>query len=178
MEFALPQSVPRMCVKLELSGSEDLYRTLQQEVGLGVEALKSGSPEIAASLFQSAIHKVNLEHPFHAHLIYDLLLSYSLLIEQLLKSNDESTVHYFVQSALQLEIGSRQVHEPAIRKRFSAGFQSLGVMLLKHGLSEASLLCSCKANSILDDAGSYRAPNVARTRERPKSSELTILAEG
>ena len=39
--------------------SQNLYSTLQQEVDLGVQALKRESADMAVTLFQSALPKIN-----------------------------------------------------------------------------------------------------------------------
>ncbi len=48
--------------------SRNLYSTVQQEVDLGVQALKRESADLAVTLFQSALQKLRLEQPFYDHL--------------------------------------------------------------------------------------------------------------
>src|SRR4030095_12262521 len=65
--------------------SENLYGTLQQEVDLGVQALRSERADMAVTFFQSALRKISSTDPFYDHLVHNLLSSYLLLTEQLLK---------------------------------------------------------------------------------------------
>src|SRR2546427_1456997 len=82
----------------------NLYSILQQEVVLGGQALKRESADMAVTLFQSALQKLTIDQPFYDHLVHNLLLSYKLLIEQLLKQGDTSTALDFLRAALRLEI--------------------------------------------------------------------------
>src|SRR5436853_7165278 len=68
--------------------SGNLYRTLQQEVELGAQALRSERADMAVTFFQSALQKISLTDPFYDHLVHNLLSSYMLLIDQLLKRGE------------------------------------------------------------------------------------------
>src|SRR5216117_674947 len=83
--------------------SRNLYSILQQEVDLGGQALKRESADMAVTLFQSALQKLTVDQPFYDHLVHNLLLSYKLLIEKLLKKGDTSTALDFLRAALRLE---------------------------------------------------------------------------
>src|SRR5713101_6425716 len=71
--------------------SGNLYSILQQEVDLGVQALRRESADMAVTFFQSALQKLTFDEPFYDHLVHNLLLSYELLIKKLLKQGDTST---------------------------------------------------------------------------------------
>jgi hypothetical protein len=45
---------------------------------------------MAVTLFQSALQKLTVDQPLYDHLVHNLLLSYKLLIEQLLGSGDKT----------------------------------------------------------------------------------------
>ena len=55
-------------------------------------------------MFQSALQKLTVDQPFYDHLVHNLLLSYELLIQKLLKQGDTSTALDFLRAALRLEI--------------------------------------------------------------------------
>src|SRR6266478_5903607 len=76
--------------------SRNLYSILQQEIDLGSQALERESADMAVTLFQSALQKLTLDQPFYDHLVHNLLLSYKLLIEKLLKQGDTSTALEFL----------------------------------------------------------------------------------
>src|SRR5207253_328142 len=84
--------------------SRNLYSILQQEVALGIQALSRESADMAVTLFQSALQKLTVDQPLYDHLIHNLLLSYKLLIEKLLRQGDRSTALDFLHAALRLEI--------------------------------------------------------------------------
>jgi hypothetical protein len=67
----LPQSGNTLEVSPE---SQSIYITLQQEVALGVEALRRQSGDMAVTLFQSALQKLTSE-PFYDHLVHNLLFA-------------------------------------------------------------------------------------------------------
>ena len=86
-EVAISKSDSRAVARKEIclgADSQNLYSTLQQEVELGNQAMQRGSADMAITFFQSALHKLNVDQPFYDHLVHNLLLSYTLLIEQLL----------------------------------------------------------------------------------------------
>src|SRR5262245_6886138 len=83
---------------------QDLYRTLQQEVDLGVQALKRESAEMAITFFQSALQKMAVDDPFYDHLVHNLLQSYKVVIEKLLDEGEWSLALDFLRAALRLGI--------------------------------------------------------------------------
>jgi len=133
--------------------SENRYRTLQQEVELGVQALKRGGADMAVTLFQSALRKLTIEEPLYDQLVHNLLLSYKLVIEQLLPQGDRALAHDFLQAALRLEIQGRG--DAAFVRRFAGIFQNLGIVFFQHNLNEESLLCCRKAIAVYAGPGSY-----------------------
>src|SRR6266487_218093 len=84
--------------------SRNLYGILQQEVELGVQALKRESADMAVMFFQSALQKISLTDPFYDHLVHNLLSSYMLLIDQLLKRGETKTARDFLRASLMLEV--------------------------------------------------------------------------
>src|SRR5688572_12138405 len=128
--------------------SLNLYNTMQQEVDLGVQALKRESADMAVTLFQSALQKLTVEQPFYDHLVHNLLLSYKLLIEQLFKAGDAASANNFLRSALNLEIRGEMAEDSDFRKRFAGAFQDLGLVFFKNLHYEASVLCCRKAIAI------------------------------
>src|SRR5215510_10060401 len=78
--------------------SHDLYNILQQEVDLGAQALKRESADMAVTMFQSALQKLSVDQPFYDHLVHNLLLSYELLIQKLLKNGDISPARDFLRA--------------------------------------------------------------------------------
>ncbi len=126
----------------------NLYSTVQQEVDLGVQALKRESADMAVTLFQSALQKLTVEQPFYDHLVHNLLLSYTLLIEQLFKSGEADSANNFLRAALNLEIRGEMAEDSDFRKRFAGAFQELGLVFFKNMNYEASVLCCRKAIAI------------------------------
>ena len=155
--------------------SENLYSILQQEVELGDQALKHESAEMAVTIFQSALQKLNLEQPFYDHLVHNLLLSYKLLIEKLLKKNDTATALDFVQAALRLEIRGGMADDTKFLRKFAGVFQNLGVVLFQHNLFSESVWCCRKAISISASPGSYvnLTNSLAASGERAQLSDFT-----
>jgi hypothetical protein len=76
------------------AASGELYRTLQQEVEIGVQVLERDGAEMAVTFFQSALQKLTVDQPFYDHLVYNLLVSYKLLIEKLLKNGARTSGSY------------------------------------------------------------------------------------
>jgi tetratricopeptide (TPR) repeat protein len=128
---------------------------LQQEVDLGARSLHSGNAEAAITLFQSALSKLTVDQPFYDHLVHNLLLSYSLLIEQRLKQDDFRTALDFLRAALRLEICGEMAADSTFLKRFAGGFQTIGLAFFKRNFHEESLLCCRKAISIYSGPGAY-----------------------
>src|SRR5215472_6235434 len=120
------------------SNSANLYGVLQQEVDLGVQALQRESADMAVTLFQSAIQKLTIDQPLYDHLVHNLLLSYKLLIEKLLKE-ETSTVLEFLRAALRLEIRGNMAEDPTFLRKFAGAFQNLGVICFQNNLYDASL---------------------------------------
>ena len=89
--------------------SRNFYSIVQQEVDLGVQALNRESADMAVTFFQSSLQKLTVDQPFYDHLVHNLLLSYKLLIEKLLKQGDAATALDFLRAALRLEIRGEMV---------------------------------------------------------------------
>ena len=153
--------------------SESLYSILQQEVDLGAQALKRGNADMAVTLFQSALQKLTVEQPFYDHLVHNLLISYKLLIEQLLKQGESATALDFLRAALQLEISGEMAADATFVKMFGAQFQALGIVCFQNQLYEASLLCCRKAISIYPTPGS----SVNLTNSLAASGQPAILSD-
>jgi hypothetical protein len=135
--------------------SQNLYSILQQEVDLGVQALQRESPDMAVTLFQSALQKLTIAQPFYDHLVHNLLLSYEALIQKLLKNGEPSTALDFLRAALRLEIRGSMAEDATFLRKFAGAFQDLGIIFFQHGLNEASLWCCRKAISVYPVPGSY-----------------------
>ena len=133
----------------------NLYSTVQQEVDLGVQALKRESADMAVTLFQSALQKLTVEQPFYDHLVHNLLLSYTLLIEQLFKSGEADSANHFLRAALNLKICGEMAEDSDFRKRFAGAFQELGLVFFKNMNYEASVLCCRKAIAIHPSLSSH-----------------------
>lgn len=135
--------------------SANRYRTLQQEGDLGTQALSSKRADMAVTFFQSALHKISLTDPFYDHLVHNLLASYLLLIEQLLKQGDTTTAKDFLRASLTLEVRGQMAGDSTFLRRFAGAFQSLGLICFQNGLNEESVWCYRKAISIYAAPGSY-----------------------
>jgi tetratricopeptide (TPR) repeat protein len=157
----------------ELRGS--VYSILQQEVDLGVQALKRESADMAVTFFQSALQKLTVDQPFYDHLVHNLLLSYKLLIEKLLKKGDASTALDFLRAALRLEISGDMAEDPTFLRKFAGAFQSLGIVFFQNRLNEASVLCCRKAISVYPSPGCYvnLTNSLAATGQRAILSDFT-----
>ena len=155
--------------------TENLYSIVQQEVELGVQALKRESADMAVTLFQSALQKLSVDEPFYDHLVHNLLLSYKLLIEQLLKNGETSAILDVLHSALRLEIRGEMREDSVFLHKFAGEFQGLGVVFLQNNLSEESLLCCRKAISVCPASGSYvnLTNALAATEKSAKLSDFT-----
>lgn len=155
--------------------SRNLYSILQQEVQLGGQALQHGNAEMAVTFFQSALQKLTIEQPFFDHLVHNLLLSYQLLIEQLLDEKDTSLAGDFLRAALRLEIHGDMADDSVFLSKFAGVFENLGVVFFKHGLNEESLLCCRKAIAVHPSPGFYvnLTNSLAATRKPAKLSDFT-----
>src|SRR5437660_8304140 len=166
----IPQSGKTIDVP-QLNGN--LYGILQQEVDLGVQAVKRGSADMAVTLFQSALQKLSVEQPFYDHLVHNLLLSYELLIKKLLKQGDTSTALDFLRAALRLEIRGDMAEDSTFLRKFAGAFQNLGIVFFQNSLNEASLLCCRKAISVYPSPGSY----VNLTNSLSAAGQRAILSD-
>ena len=135
--------------------SEHLYSILQQEVELGAQALKRQSGDMAVTLFQSALQKVTIDQPFYDHLVHNLLLSYKLLIEGLLKKGDTSTALDFLGAALRLEIRGDMAGDATFLRKFAGVFQGLSLVFFQNNLGQESVLCCRKAIEVSPGPGSH-----------------------
>src|SRR5438552_11584789 len=166
----IPQSGNTIDVP-HLSGN--LYSILQQEVDLGGQALKRESADMAVTFFQSALQKLTVDQPFYDHLVHNLLSSYKLLIEKLLKQGDTSTALDFLRAALRLEIRGAMAEDATFLRKFAGAFQSLGIVFFQKNLNEASLLCYRKAISAYPTPGSY----VNLTNSLSATGQRAILSD-
>ena len=155
--------------------SQNLYSILEQEVDLGSQALKRENVEMAVTMFQSALQKLTIDQPFYDHLVHNLLLSYKLLIEKLLKQGDRSTALDFLRAALRLEIRGNMAEDSTFLRRFAGAFQNLGIVFFHNRLNEESLLCCRKAISVYPSSGSYvnLTNSLAATGHPAKLSDFT-----
>src|SRR5215831_8226792 len=153
----------------------NLYSILQQEVEFGGQALKRESADMAVTFYQSALQKLTIDQPFYDHLVHNLLLSYKLLIEKLLKQGDKSTALDFLRAALQLEIRGDMAEDSMFLRRFAGEFQNLGIVFFHNRLHEESVLCCRKAISIYHSPGSYvnLTNSLAAAGQRAKLSDFT-----
>jgi hypothetical protein len=101
----------------------NLYSVLQQEVDLGVQALGEGKADVAVTLFESALQKLTADQPFYDHLVHNLLLSFKLLIEQLMKAERVSEAARVLHRALDLEVAGEMASDARFRKRFAGVFE-------------------------------------------------------
>src|SRR5215470_16297447 len=122
----IPQSHPPFAVP---PAALNLYSIVQQEVLFGVQALQRESADIAVTMFQSALQKLTVDQPLYDHLVHNLLASYRLLIEQLLRSGKKSLALDFLSAALRLEISGQMAGDTTFRRKFSGVFQDLGIVL-------------------------------------------------
>lgn len=95
---------------------------MQQEVDIGVQALERESADMAVTFFQSALHKMTLDQPLYDHLVHNLLLSYKLLIKQLLNNRDTSTALDFLRAALRLEIRGNMADDNSFLRKYRQRF--------------------------------------------------------
>jgi tetratricopeptide (TPR) repeat protein len=155
--------------------SRNLYSTLQQEVDLGVQALRRENADMAVTMFQSALQKLTVDQPFYDHLVHNLLLSYQLLIENLLKKGDKSTALDFLRAALRLEIRGDMAEDFTFLRKFAGSFQNLGLVFFQNNLNQESLLCCRKAIAIHPSPGSYvnLTNSLAATGQRATLSDFT-----
>jgi tetratricopeptide (TPR) repeat protein len=135
--------------------SQNLYSILQEEVELGAQALKSESADMAVTFFQSALQKLTIDQPFYDHLVHNLLLSYKLLIEKLLKAGDTLTALDFLRAALRLEIRGEMADDSTFLRKFAGTFENLGIVFFQNNLREESVQCCRKAISVYPSPGSY-----------------------
>ncbi|PYS66070.1 MAG: hypothetical protein DMF74_02105, partial [Acidobacteria bacterium] len=150
------QFSPAISKTIEIpTASGNLYRTLQQEVELGAQALRSERADMAVTFFQSALQKISLTDPFYDHLVHNLLSSYLLLIEQLLKQGDTNTARDFLRASLTLEVRGQMADDATFLRRFAGAFQNLGLICFQNGLNEESVWCCRKAISTYAAPGSY-----------------------
>src|SRR5438874_4046944 len=153
--------------------SENLYSIVEQEVDLGGQALKRESADMAVTMFQSALQKLTIDEPFYDHLVHNLLLSYKLLIEKLLKQGDTSMALDFLRAALGLEIRGNMAEDSTFLRRFAGAFQKLGIVFFQKGLNEQSLLCHRKAISVYPSPGAY----VNLTNSLSATGQRAILSD-
>ena len=135
--------------------SRNVYSIVQQEVDIGVQALKRKDAEMAITLFQSALQKLSVDEPFYDHLVHNLLQSYKLMIEQLLRGGNVSAARELLPTTFRLEIKGEMAENTSFVKKFAGEFQSLGIGFFQKGLNEESVACCRKAISIYSGPGSH-----------------------
>lgn len=170
------QFLPDFRKSIEIpDASQNVYGTLQQEVELGAHALRSEHADMAVTFFQSALQKISVDDPFYDHLVHNLLESYKLVIEQLLKDGDRSLAQDFLRAALRLEIRGAMADDTVFLRKFAAAFQSLSVVFFQNNLSEESVWCCRKAISVYPSPGSYvnLTNSLAATGQRAELSDFT-----
>lgn len=155
--------------------SGNLYSILEQEVQLGSQARQQNTPEMAVTLFQSALQKLTVDQPFYDHLVHNLLLSYQLLIEKLLQEGDTSLALDFLAAALRLEIRGAMAGDSAFLQKFAGAFQNLGIVFLQNNLKEESVRCCRKAIEVYPSPGSYvnLTNSLAASGQRAQLSDFT-----
>jgi hypothetical protein len=155
--------------------SANLYSILQDEVYIGGLALTRHSADMAVTLFQSALQKLAVDQPFYDHLVHNLLLSYKLLIEQLLEKGNTSLALDFLRAALSLEIRGEMSDDTSFIASFAGIFQNLGIVFFQNNLHEASVLCCRKAISVYPSPGAYvnLTNSLAATGQRAELSDFT-----
>jgi len=171
-----PHSIPQSNQTIDVAHlSANLYSILQDEVDLGSKALTHNNADMAVTLFQSALQKLTVDQPFYDHLVHNLLLSYKLLIEKLLKRDEKSVALDFLRAALSLEIRGEMSGDPSFIAKFAGIFQNLGIVFSQHNLNEASLLCCRKAISVYPSPGSHvnLTNSLAATGQRAELSDFT-----
>ena len=135
--------------------SRNLYSILEDEVDLGVQALRRENADMAVTFFQSALQKMTFDQPLYDHLVHNLLLSYKLLIEKLLQKGERATALDFLRAALRLEIRGSMSADPAFLRKFAGVFQNLGIVFFQKNLNQESVWCCRKAISVYPGPGSY-----------------------
>ena len=170
------QVLPHFGETIEIpDASRNIYRTLQQEVELGAQALRSEHADMAVTFFQSALQKISVDDPFYYHLVHNLLESYKLVIEQLLKNGDRSLAQDFLRAALRLEIRGETADDIGFRRKFAAAFQGLSIVFFQNNLSEESVWCCRKAISVYPSPGSYvnLTNSLAASGQRAELADFT-----
>src|SRR5215813_9800798 len=135
--------------------SRNLYSIVHQEVALGTQALQRESADMAITMFQSALQKLTVDQPFYDHLVHNLLLSYKLLIEKLLKQGDTSTARDFLRAALRLEIRGKMADDAKFLRKFAGTFENLGLVFFQNNLPKESVVCCRKAILVYKSPGAY-----------------------
>jgi tetratricopeptide (TPR) repeat protein len=166
----------RLSYSLSLANNKvalNRYRTVQQEVEFGVQALKREDGGMAVTFFQSALQKLAIDQPFYDHLVHNLLLSYKVLAEQLFAAGDAEAANKILRTALKLEIRGEMAKDTDFRQRFAGAFQELGLVFFKYRHFEASVSCCRKAIAIHSAPGSH----INLTNSLAKSGQRAELAD-
>ena len=155
--------------------ARNVYSILQDEVNLGIQALSHENAEMAVTFFQSALQKLSVDQPFYDQLVHNLLSSYSLLIEKLLKQGDTATALDFLQAALRLEIRGEMAEDSTFLRKFASVFENLGIVFFQNNLRDASVLCCRKAISVYPSPGCYvnLTNSLAAAGQRAQLSDFT-----
>jgi tetratricopeptide (TPR) repeat protein len=155
--------------------ARNIYSIVQDEVNLGIQALSQENAEMAVTFFQSALQKLSVDRPFYDQLVHNLLSSYSLLIEKLLKQGDTATALDFLQAALRLEIRGEMAEDSTFLRKFASAFENLGIVFFQNSLRDASVLCCRKAISVYPSPGCYvnLTNSLAAAGQRAQLSDFT-----
>jgi len=148
----MPQAVQTMDIT---DARADMYRTVQQEVELGTQALRRKNASMAVTFFQSALAKLDVDEPFYDHLVHNLLIAYKSVVEERCRASDVATGLDFVRAAIRLEVEGQMVDDPAFLKKFAGEFQTLSTLLLQNSRPDESLMCCRKAISIYRGPGAH-----------------------
>lgn len=129
------------------------YVTAKLEVDNGVRSLSTGNVDTAIISFESALQKIPARLPFHEQLLYNLLVSYKLMIEQKLAGGDRAAAEKFLHRVLNLQMSSDLVRDKGFREQFANIVDAIGLVFSRHGNFEASLRCTRKALAIEPSPG-------------------------
>ncbi len=115
---------------------------------MGGDALRRGNPDVAVTLFQSALSKMNSRLPFYDHIVHNLLNAYKALVEKLFRSGDIETAFAFLKPALSLEICGEMAKDVGFRRRFADVYQNLGLVFFENAQMDACIACCRRAIAI------------------------------
>lgn len=153
------------------------YGVVQQEVELGVRALGLQHADAAVTFFTSALRKLTSGQPFYDHLVHNLLLSYKLSVEQLLRSGQSDAAVNVLQDALALEIRGEMADDATFRKEFAGAYQGLGLALFSNGRFGESVLAFRKSIRVRQAPGFHINLSNALTASGVRAELLDFTAD-